>query len=180
MILVSPQDIAKKAIEMEAFAVSLYGYLSKLFPSQLEVYLKFAGKESSHMAFWSNFIKKRGVEQFHVKPASLKLFSNKVAVRLLGSGLALRMMEREESSSITLYAGLLSSLDLDTSERQGLLNILEDELIHEEEFIRQQSQMGGLMSYIKDATLGLNDGLVEILSAAKACFQELAARKSEA
>jgi VIT1/CCC1 family predicted Fe2+/Mn2+ transporter len=160
----SPNEIAQRAIKMEAFAVSLYSYLAKLFPSQSEIYLKFAGIESNHIAFWSNFLIKRGEELFTVKAASLKIFSNKVAVRVLGSGLALRMMEREESSSISLYASLISSLELDESEKRGLMNILEDELVHEEEFIRQQSQMGGFMSYIKDATLGLNDGLVEILS----------------
>jgi len=164
VVTLSLTSIALRAIEMEAFAVSLYTYLGKHYPSHSEIFLQFAAKESNHIVYWRNLLKKRGVDKIQVRLDSVKVMGSKFAVRLLGSGLTLRMMERDESSSITLYSSLLSSLELDDSEKQGLQNILEDELVHEEEFIRQQSQMGGFMQYIKDTIFGLNDGLVEVLS----------------
>jgi len=157
-------QIAKIAIEMEVFAVSMYIYLAKKYPSLADSFLEFAGKESNHLIFWSNFLKKRKIEPHIQKPSQLKTTTYQIATHLLGRGLTLRLMERSEAGSIELYAGILSDAEVDESERNDIQGILEDELVHEEEFIKEQSKMGGVMKYIKDATLGLNDGLVEILS----------------
>jgi VIT1/CCC1 family predicted Fe2+/Mn2+ transporter len=155
--------IAKSAIEMEVFAVSMYTYLAKKYPSLADSFLEFAGKESNHLIFWSNFLKKRKIDPHIRKPSQLKTATYQIAIHLLGRGLTLRLMERREASSIELYAGILSDTGVDEAERRDIQSILEDELVHEEEFIKEQSKRGGFMKYIKDAILGLNDGLVETL-----------------
>lgn len=152
------------AIDMEAFAVAIYRHLAKLHPSMSEDYISLAEKESSHISFWTSFLKRRGVKAAVQAPNRIKLSGYKIAMRLLGSGLTLRIMERNEASSVNLYASLLSNSDIAEEERIGIQRILEDELVHEEEFIKKQSEIGDFMTYIKDAVLGLNDGLVEILS----------------
>ena len=161
---ISALENASAAIEMEVFAVSMYSNLAKSQPSGSEDYLRIAEKESSHITFWTGFLRRRGVEAKVEKPSPLKLAAYRAATRLLGVGLTLRMMERAEAASISFYANLLSSSGIDEAERRGIQEILEDELVHEEEFIKKQSEMGDFISYIKDAVLGLNDGLVEILS----------------
>jgi vacuolar iron transporter family protein len=152
------------AIDMEVFAVTIYSYLAKFHPATSEDYLRLAEKESNHILFWKRFLEKRGVEAVVKPPNKNKLVTYKIAIRLLGKGLTLRILGRDEAASIELYAGLLSSLELTDEEKKGIQKILEDELVHEEEFIKKQSEIGDFMIYIKDAVLGLNDGLVEILA----------------
>jgi len=59
---------------------------------------------------------------------------------------------------------MLESSELSKHERRELIKILEDELTHGDEFLREESKLEDFLAYVKDAVLGMNDGLVEILS----------------
>jgi len=76
-------------------------------------------------------------------------------------------MERKEGDAIKLYSQIIENPSLDGREVIGLKQILEDELVHEHEFARGESRFENFLIYVKDAVLGMNDGLVEILSVTK-------------
>ncbi|MEM2906146.1 MAG: VIT1/CCC1 transporter family protein [Candidatus Bathyarchaeia archaeon] len=87
-----------------------------------------------------------------------------IVMRLLGLGLALRLLEAGERDAIELYSKMLDSPDLEEYEARQLRSILEDELVHEQEFAEEESRFGEFLNHVRDAVLGMNDGLVEVLS----------------
>jgi VIT1/CCC1 family predicted Fe2+/Mn2+ transporter len=158
--------IAKKALETEIFAIAIYSHLADSYPEKptRKTFREMVDMEKWHSSFWSDFLRRRGVDTKTPKPDTVRLILYKMMFRLIGRGLTLRMMEISENQAVELYSSILESENLNEGERQGVGKILEDELVHEKVFLKEQTKFEGFVAYIKDAVLGMNDGLVEILS----------------
>ncbi len=120
--------------------------------------------EKKHSDFWKNFLGRRGVDTSRIR-INKKLLRLKIALfKILGYGLTLKILELGENNAIKSYSQLLSSPYLLEDEKQRLKKILEDELVHEDEFEEEESRLKNFLQHVRDAILGMNDGLVEILS----------------
>ncbi len=122
-----------------------------------------AAIEREHAKFWEAFLRRRGVEPEFRGPG-LKLRLKISLLRVLGFGLTLKLLELGEDEAIRAYSELLDHPELSEDERKALMRILEDELVHEEEFEEEESRLKDFLMHVRDAVLGMNDGLVEILS----------------
>ncbi len=122
-----------------------------------------AAIERGHAKFWEEFLRKRGVK-LGFEGLSLRLRLKILALRLLGFSLTLKLLEMGEDEAVKAYSELLDHPGLSEEERKALRKILEDELVHEEEFEEEESRLKDFLMHVRDAVLGMNDGLVEILS----------------
>ncbi len=161
--------MVKTAIEMykdEVETSIIYRELSKYTkdPEISKKLLELSEVERSHADFWKNFLEKRGVDPARIK-INKTLLRLKIALfKILGYGLTLKILELGEDEAIKSYSKLLGSPELSDDEKQRLRKILEDELVHEEEFEEEESRLKDFLMHVRDAILGMNDGLVEILS----------------
>ncbi len=158
--------LAGKALETEIFAAAIYDYLATGYSDgNMRLTLaEIAKMEKGHVLFWSEFLKRRGVDTAGLKSPGLKLFLYKVMLKLIGRSLTLRIMETDENQAIEMYSSIQTNPELNEEERKALNGILGDELVHENMLSQEESKFEGFTGYIKDAVLGMSDGLVEILS----------------
>jgi len=159
-------ELAREALSNEMFSSMIYNRLASPYHSgslRLKS-IKIAEVEKEHAKFWSEFLKRRGYRMFPEGVNKVKLSLYLIIFRILGLGLTLRMLEMNERDAIELYSRMLESSELSKHERKELIKILEDELIHEDEFLREESKLEDFLAHVKDAVLNMNDGLVEILS----------------
>ena len=157
---------ASRALSDELFALSLYSRLAKRFRNDHlgTEFSKITEMEKEHVLFWDAFLKKRGCENVPTTIGKSKLLVYNLLLKVLGHGLTLRLMERKEVDAIELYSQIIEDPSLGNSEVTELKQILEDELVHEHELTSGESRFENFLTYVKDAVLGMNDGLVEILS----------------
>ena len=157
---------AEKALADEVFSAMLYERIAMLYDKNTikQKLIEMAAMEREHAKFWRTFLEKRGRSSPSVKISKIKLFFYTVILKIFGLGLMLRMLESGERDAIRLYSEMLEHSELDEHEKDELRRILEDELIHEEEFVKEESKFKGFLMHVRDAVLGMNDGLVEILS----------------
>ncbi|MCD6563625.1 MAG: VIT1/CCC1 transporter family protein [Thermoproteales archaeon] len=158
---------AQKALKDELFASKIYARLSKTYKDERiqKKLLMFSKMESNHLSFWINFLRKRGYDTVNIlKGSKIKIYFYSLLFRILGLGLTLRMLESGENEAIELYSELLESSELSGDEKNSLRKILEDEFVHETEFSYEESRFEEFLEHVRDAILGMNDGLVEILS----------------
>jgi VIT1/CCC1 family predicted Fe2+/Mn2+ transporter len=59
---------------------------------------------------------------------------------------------------------MLEKSGLSDDEREYISRFIGDELVHENMITDEETKLGSLTAYIKDAVLGMSDGLVEILA----------------
>ncbi len=158
-------DMAKTALSDEALSSAIYRRLARIYgdESVRSKIAEIAEMEGRHAEFWMNFLRKRNSES-STKAGRLNVALHLTTMRLLGLSLTLILLEKGERSAVELYSKILESPELADFERSELKKILEDELIHEQEFAEEESKFEGVLTYIRDAILGMNDGLVEILS----------------
>jgi len=156
----------KKALRDELFSSVIYGRLALMHKSDAVArkFSKLAEVENSHARFWVEFLRRRGVVVKDFRVSKFKVFMYSLLFRLLGLGLTLKILEVGEQEAIKLYSTLLESRDVSEDEREGVVKILEDELIHEHEFIDEESRFKEFINHVRDAVLGMSDGLVEVLS----------------
>ncbi len=162
-------EIVKLAIEAfrdELEAAMIYGHLAKRYRGRelgrkLE---KIAGMEGRHAAFWAGFLRRRGYDPSTVKPRSIIVKFYMLLFHLLGLGLMLKILENGEIKAIEMYSKMLESPELTDEEKEELRKILADELLHEEEFVVEETRIKEFMEHVRDAVLGMSDGVVEILS----------------
>jgi len=84
-------------------------------------------------------------------------------MRVLGIGLSIRLLELGENDAVAFYSSLLESAEVSEEEREGIRRILEEELVHEQE-LAEEGALRGFLEHVRDAVLGMNDGLVEVPS----------------
>ncbi len=158
--------MAAKALQTEVFAAAVYDYLAAKYPNEAtrKAFAEAAEMEKGHIIFWSDILKKRGVDITRVRSSGSRLALYKLSLWMIGKGLTLRMMENSENQAIEMYSSMTEGSGLDNDEKQGLNKVLEDELVHEGVFTREESKFEDFITYMKDAVLGMSDGLVEILA----------------
>ncbi len=162
----SALETAEKALSDEIYASILYDRLAiahrgRPIESKLE---KMAEMELRHAEFWREFLRRRHRLVPKGAACGLRLALHFAMHRLLGLRVFLLLLERDEREAIELYSKLLESPEIDGSEKEQMRKILEDELLHERELLEEESKAKEHIAHIRDAVLGMNDGLVEILS----------------
>lgn len=159
-------SLAKKAFLDELNTAAIYARLAKAYEGKAiaEKLKELARMEASHARFWSSFLKSRGIDPTKYKVSEWRIALKSAFYRLLGIGLTLRILELGEKDAIEKYSKILESSELTDEEKKELRKVLEDELIHEEVFENEESKFKEFLEHVRDAVLGMNDGLVEILS----------------
>jgi VIT1/CCC1 family predicted Fe2+/Mn2+ transporter len=159
-------DYAIKSYLDELLASEIYRSLAdSVSDERIKIKLvKASEMEEGHAEFWKKFLTKRGTKPTDQNINRWKLFLIKILFTLLGIGFVLRILERDEREAVETYSYILDNADLDDYERNSIRNILEDELLHEEEFLEEESRFKEFLDHIRDSVLGMSDGLVEILS----------------
>jgi VIT1/CCC1 family predicted Fe2+/Mn2+ transporter len=158
--------MAKAALADETLANTTYSRLAQLYSSDAMrgKLAEISEMEMGHARFWAEFLERRGYEVSSIRAGRLRVFLYILLLRTLGLSLTLRMLERSESSAVEHYSKMLDSPEVDDSVKGELKRILEDEFIHEQEFAEEESMFKEFTRHVRDAVLGMNDGLVEILS----------------
>jgi len=167
--LLRGDDVLRVAVESladEMFAVEIYRRLAGLYRSEATraKLLRIAEMEEGHVEYWRSFLERRGYDPSTVRINRLKVALYTALFRLLGLGLTLRILEIDEREAAEVYSKLIDHPELSEEEKRGLTKLLEDELVHEEEVSREESRFEEFLRHVKDAVLGMNDGLVEVLS----------------
>ena len=159
---------AKKMLLDELLSASIYRNLASMYKrkSVIEKLLRMADMETRHAKFWASFLIKRGVDVSGIKITRLEVLLRTMFYRLIGIGLILKLLELGEREAIKIYASLIEDKELSIDEKRELRSILEDELLHEDELIEEESVFKDFLEHVRDAVLGMSDGLVEILSVA--------------
>jgi len=159
-------NVAKKSFMDEVRTSAVYARLSFLIrnPELSSKLGKMALMEGRHARFWAEFLRRRDISIGSLRPNTIGLWVKVLLLRLLGLGLTLKLLEMGERDAIKTYSKMLESKLLGEDERKELKKLLEDELVHEEEFISQETRFKDFIDHVRDAVLGMNDGLVEILS----------------
>ncbi len=156
-------EAAKVALGEEMLAASAYRMLATLYHGSLrEKLARMAEMEEKHAEFWRSLLEDRGIRP-ELK-ARWRLMAYAIASRLLGLGLMLKILEAGEKRAIEMYSKVIESPELSESEKSKLERILEDELVHEEELEEEESKLKRFLAHVREAVLGMNDGLVEVLS----------------
>ncbi len=159
-------SLAEQSLMDELSTAAIYARLAKVYEGRpIAAKLKeYARMEANHARFWTNFLRSRGLDPSKYRVSGWKLTLKSVLYRLLGIGLTLRILELGEKDAIEKYSKMLDSPELTDEEKKELRKILEDELVHEQEFESEESKFKEFLAHVRDAVLGMNDGLVEILS----------------
>ncbi len=159
-------SIARQALVTEKFAAAIYSYLAEKYKNTAtgKAFSEVSEMERRHISFWSDFLQKRGIDTSSIGYSSINFILNKLLLRIIGKSLTLRIMENGENQAVDLYSSILEEHGLSDEERKKLTGVIADELVHEDILIDEQTNLGSLTAYIKDAVLGVSDGLVEILS----------------
>ena len=166
MITGSIISIAQKALVTEMFAAAVYQHLAVKYQDTAtgKAFNEVSAMEQRHIYFWSDFLHKRGVDTSSLRHSRIRFILHKLLLRIIGKGLTLRIMENDENQAIELYSSILDGPGLSKEERENITGVISDELIHENLLTEEETNLGSLTAYIKDAVLGMSDGLVEILS----------------
>lgn len=155
---------AETFLNDEVYSAMIYRLLGDMYRDKpiRNRLIRMAEMEERHAEFWRAFLKERGVEP-RVGRVGLKARLSALLFRLIGLGLTLKLLERGERGAIEMYSEMLESPGLG-EEKSGIRRILEEELIHEQEFEEESGRFKEFMEHVRDAVLGMSDGLVEILS----------------
>ena len=120
----------------------------------------FAKMEKRHAEFWKKLMESRGIlpKEYKFRFAVLLYL---LIRKVLGLRWTSRILELGENKAIREYYEYYKKGDLTEEEKEELKRIILDELAHED-FFKEEEQ--GIENNIRDIFLGMNDGLVEILS----------------
>jgi len=148
----------------EFFAANLYYYFAQKEKDETtrQKFQQLRLMEQEHIKFWYMFLKKRGEEARPAK-SRIKFSLNKLIRSLVGARFYVSFLEMTESSSVKAYYQFLTFEGLSEDEKEAIKKIIEDELEHEHFLEEKKSELP--LANIRDFTLGMNDGLVELLGA---------------
>lgn len=135
-------NYAKKSYLDELLASEIYRRLAESIGDESirNKLIKASEMERGHAEFWRRFLVKRDVKLSGHRINRWKFYLIKILYMFLGIGLVLRILERDEKEAVETYSYILDNADLDEEEREGIKNIIEDELLHEEEFLEEESR----------------------------------------
>lgn len=158
--------VAREALLDELESARIYGALAERLKGR-DIGRKLreiAGMEAEHAAFWARFLRARGVDPSGMRPREWRVRLHTALFHIIGFGLTIKLLELGESEAIAMYSRLLERGGLSEEEAEGLRKLIEDELMHEEAFLEEESKIREFLDHVRDAVLGMSDGLVEILS----------------
>ncbi|MCL7393759.1 MAG: VIT1/CCC1 transporter family protein [Thaumarchaeota archaeon] len=158
-------SLAEDALADEALAIEIYSTAARMSRDEntRRKLLEIAEMERRHLNFWRSFLEKRGAG-YRIRVSPLKVRLHTILIRILGLALAFKVMESGERDAIKMYAMMLEHSDMAGDEREKLKEIFVEELLHEHELSEEESRFTEFLSHVRDMVLGMNDGLVEILS----------------
>ncbi len=154
-------------LEDEELAKTFYEHLaSRVSDDDLRKKLSdLSSIEATHSDFWAMFLRSRGytptINRIRLK---LKTVLLKLTHLLFGTGFIIKLLEHDEINAVRVYIEYVNSGHLSESEKLALRKIIREELVHESELKRIESRFKGLLDYVREVVLGMNDGLVEVLS----------------
>lgn len=159
-------DYAIKAFIDEVETREVYYKLSRIHvESEVSSKLKrIAEIEDKHADFWKKFLEMRGVDTSKYKASTFKVNLLALTSKVLGAGLTLKLLESGERNAIELYSKMLEMPGVNSREKVEIKKVLEDELVHEQEFEESEEKFREFVEHVRDAVLGMNDGIVEVLS----------------
>ena len=119
-------------------------------------------EEEKHREFWKKMAEKNGENVKEKRyPLIVKIYA--ILYSLLGIDFIFSLSEAGERKAIEKYYYVYEHYPLSNKEKKELKSIILDELSHENKLIHLHKDRG-LIEHIRDIFLGMNDGLVEILS----------------
>lgn len=163
------KSIIGKAVKMfheEVFSSTIYRELARIHRGKdvgrkLE---KLAVMEEKHASFWRRFLEKRGVHVGETSIDRVRVLLYKTLFKVLGLGLTLKLLEVGETKAAEEYSRIIEDSSISPEEKKELYEILMEELVHEHEFAEEEKKFKEFVEHIRDAVLGMSDGLVEVLS----------------
>lgn len=158
--------VAEESLRDELESAKIYEELAKKLGSR-DIGRKLreiARMEAQHAAFWAKFLRERGADPSKVRPRGWRVRLYTILFHLIGFGLTIKLLELGEAQAIATYSRLLEEGGLGEEEIEGLKRLIEDELMHEQTFLEEESKIKEFLDHVRDAVLGMSDGLVEILS----------------
>lgn len=123
-----------------------------------------AGVEKSHASFWKSVLEKLGIDPRGIKPRKTRVLFYLLFYRVFGLALTIKLLERGESNAIELYSILRDKHRELGVEESSIEEIIADEVFHEDLFVEEETRIRDILDHVRDIVLGMNDGLVEILS----------------
>lgn len=132
---------ARKSLLDEVYSAEIYKRLAELHKNEKSSgkLRKISEMEYEHAEFWRRFLEKRGIKVEKFRINRLKLMLIIILFRILGIGFSIRILESGEKEASGIYSKLLESREPTVEERIKLKKILEDELLHEEELVEEES-----------------------------------------
>jgi VIT1/CCC1 family predicted Fe2+/Mn2+ transporter len=162
-------DYIKQFMKDEIKISIFYHRLSKVYAhTPLSNKLsRFHEMERDHAVFWANFLKKRDIQVEDLNNISLNRYKFSFTIlvyRLLGIGLAIKMLELLERDLISRLLVLRESPLISAEDKQGITSLIEEELRHEEEFEEYESQYKFFIKKVNVIFYHLSYGLIAVLS----------------
>lgn len=157
------KEIVKKNYKTEIFDYILYQQLAKDEKDQKvrEILQELANGEKSHSEFWKSVAESRGIELENLNFSDkLKLFLLKIFKKIFGLPLTIKLAEMGEISDAEKYYQLSKEAEFNDTEKQKLLDIMNQELVHEQVLTQTQIHV----ERIRDAIYAISDGLIEVLA----------------
>lgn len=119
--------------------------------------------ERRHADFWKAMLEAQQETLPFVRVNRIRLWILRLLRLIINPVLLVSLLELGETSAVKRYLYFFNHADLDERERTRLKQIILDELEHETYFKQTAQSLG--VGNLRDAVLGMNDGLVEILGA---------------
>jgi len=119
-----------------------------------------ASTELRHAEYWASKAKGAGQAVKNPHTPIFKVIFYLLLRVIFGLAVVVRLREREEDEAIARYVNARDSM-----RDPSLDDIIRDEVIHEDYFIEEATQMSTRFNNIRDFIYGMSDGLVEVMAA---------------
>jgi len=119
-----------------------------------------ASTELRHAKYWESRINESGGSIGKPYSPVFKVLFYLLLRLIFGLAVVIRLRERDEDEAIIRYINARDSM-----RDPNLDEIIRDEIVHEEYFIEETTQMSTRFNNIRDFIYGMSDGLVEVMAA---------------
>lgn len=126
---------------------------------------KLSRVEEEHSKFWKKHLEEVGQDLSKVKHRRGRVLWLLFLSKLIGNYLTVRLLEHGEINTVKEYSDYIKSSSGSTEFRNGLQNIINEEIEHEEVFQNQMEKNQDQIEKNRDIIYGVSDGLVEVLGA---------------
>jgi predicted membrane protein (TIGR00267 family) len=127
--------------------------------------LRLSAIEKKHSEFWRASLEEKGVATKRIRPKNFKISILLVLRWLIGSNLAIKLVEYGEVGSILKYSEYMEHADETAAFKERLGSIIKDEMEHEETFKNELTRIEDKLEWNRNVIYSMSDGLVEVLAA---------------